>query len=284
MFSRIISRGRFFFIAVMMLVIVLLIGCSGDPFSRRSSGLRVMTYNIHHGAGTDGKHDLARIAGVIAAAECDVIGLQEVDNNFGARSGFVDQAKWLAEKLDMHHVFAPAISSKTDAGLQLYGNAILSRYPIVRSTLHKLSAPAGVEPRVCLEAIIQIGGLDYTFMVTHLDHKSNTVRIQQTADILKAIPHPLERTVLMGDFNCQPPDSARDSKTAEPITRVLEKFEDSFVLSKTSYSESFEGEGRIDYIFVSPDLADNVLSNAVNHTEATAVASDHLPVVMEIRE
>ena len=41
--------------------------------------LRVLTYNIHHGEGTDGKLDLDRIARVIKAAEPDIVALQEVD-------------------------------------------------------------------------------------------------------------------------------------------------------------------------------------------------------------
>jgi endonuclease/exonuclease/phosphatase family metal-dependent hydrolase len=40
---------------------------------------RVMTYNIHHGEGPDGKVDLGRIASAIKAEKADIVALQEVD-------------------------------------------------------------------------------------------------------------------------------------------------------------------------------------------------------------
>ena len=43
--------------------------------------LRVLSYNIHHAAGTDGKLDLTRIANVINSVKPDVVSLQEVDQN-----------------------------------------------------------------------------------------------------------------------------------------------------------------------------------------------------------
>lgn len=279
-----LTNSSIFFIVVIAAVLVSLTGCLGGASSQDPSTLKVMTYNIHHGAGTDGRLDLARIAEVITAADCDVIGLQEVDNNFGARSNFVDQAKWFAGKLDMHYAYAPAIDNHADKKKRQYGNAILSRYPIIQSNVHQLSTPAGSEPRVCLEAMIQIGGREYTFMVTHLDHRNNTVRVHQTADILKAVPHRLERTVLLGDFNCQPPDIVKNPQSAEPIARILEEFGDSFVLSKVPHQKTLEGKKRIDYIFVSPDLSQNITSYTVVRDDLTNVASDHFPLVVEINE
>jgi len=44
-----------------------------------SKTIRIMTYNIHHGAGIDGKVDIDRIAKVIARENADIVALQEVD-------------------------------------------------------------------------------------------------------------------------------------------------------------------------------------------------------------
>ena len=52
--------------------------------------VRVLTYNIHHGEGMDGKIDLERIAAVIKRLEPDVVALQEVDVKT-TRSQGVDQ-------------------------------------------------------------------------------------------------------------------------------------------------------------------------------------------------
>ena len=62
----------------------------------RASKLAVATYNIHHGEGVDGRLDLRRVADELRATKADVIGLQEVDRHFDARSEFVDQAQRLS--------------------------------------------------------------------------------------------------------------------------------------------------------------------------------------------
>ncbi len=55
--------------------------------------LRVATYNIHAGAGQDNVFDLDRTAAAIRDLDADVIGLQEVDVHWGARSDFADEAR-----------------------------------------------------------------------------------------------------------------------------------------------------------------------------------------------
>lgn len=42
--------------------------------------LRIMTYNVHNGVGTDGKTDYRRLANVIARDGADVVAVQEVDS------------------------------------------------------------------------------------------------------------------------------------------------------------------------------------------------------------
>ena len=46
--------------------------------------LKIATYNIHRCRGTDGKADVYRTAEVIQELDCDVVGLQEVDNDEGS--------------------------------------------------------------------------------------------------------------------------------------------------------------------------------------------------------
>ena len=73
--------------------------------------IRVLSYNIHHGAGVDGKLDLPRIAGVITAVKPDLVALQEVDRNTerailitpGSRS----QRPTYSLSLDQHAAPAP---------------------------------------------------------------------------------------------------------------------------------------------------------------------------------
>jgi endonuclease/exonuclease/phosphatase family metal-dependent hydrolase len=70
--------------------------------------VRVLSYNIHHGAGTDGELDLPRIANVIRRLKPDLVALQEVDKKT-QRSRGVDQAAELGRLTGMHAVFGKAI-------------------------------------------------------------------------------------------------------------------------------------------------------------------------------
>jgi endonuclease/exonuclease/phosphatase family metal-dependent hydrolase len=98
-----------------------------------SSELRVMTFNIRHGRGLDGRVNLGRIARVIRDARAGVVGLQEVDRHYGDRSGFVDQAGSLAAALDMRVVYGPTLDLEPPPPgrpRRQFGNAVLSAYPI----------------------------------------------------------------------------------------------------------------------------------------------------------
>ena len=71
--------------------------------------VRLVTFNTHHGVGEDDRHDLPRLAKLLASVDADVICLQEVDRRFGARSEDVDQAVLLSRALDMQLAWGPAI-------------------------------------------------------------------------------------------------------------------------------------------------------------------------------
>ncbi|MGW6198013.1 endonuclease/exonuclease/phosphatase family protein [Kribbella sp. NPDC055110] len=65
--------------------------------------VEALTFNIHHGAGVDGKLDLERVAQTIEASGATVVGLQEVDKYFDARSNWMDQPARLAARLQMNY-------------------------------------------------------------------------------------------------------------------------------------------------------------------------------------
>ena len=111
--------------------------------------VRLVTFNTHHGVGEDARHDLPRLAKVLAAADADVICLQEVDRYFGDRSEDVDQALLLSRALDMQLAWGPAIDDPRpgDAPPRQYGNALLSRLPILISDVHRLPAPTSRRSR-----------------------------------------------------------------------------------------------------------------------------------------
>lgn len=134
----------------------------------------VATYNM----GAARVSDIDTIATAIKALDADIIALDEVDNKT-ERSGKVDQAKYLADKLGLHYAFGRAIDFE---GGQ-YGVAILSRHPIAASEVVPLPSgdPKVDEARIVLAAEIAVPGFDtpIVFMNTHLDYKEDH-SIQQT--------------------------------------------------------------------------------------------------------
>jgi endonuclease/exonuclease/phosphatase family metal-dependent hydrolase len=99
--------------------------------------LRVLSYNIHKCiGGVDRKYDPSRIAEVIQKLDCDVVMLQEVDAGV-SRSRGDHQVELLGDALGMpHRTWHPNVAVR---GGGHYGNAILSRYPVIESTNIDLS-------------------------------------------------------------------------------------------------------------------------------------------------
>jgi len=99
--------------------------------------LRALSYNIHKCiGGVDRRYDPDRIVEVIQNLDVDVAMLQEVDGG-AARSNRDHQVELLAERLGLrYHTWFPNVDVR---GGGQYGNAILSRYPIIESTNLDLS-------------------------------------------------------------------------------------------------------------------------------------------------
>src|SRR6478672_11980833 len=163
--------------------------------------VRLVTFNIHHGVGDDGRHDLARLAQVLAAADADVICLQEVDRHFGDRSENVDQGLLLARALDMQLAWGPAVDEPRPDGRPRgeYGNALLSRLPILVSDVHPL--PGAGEPRSALRTMIELDGGALWVTTTHLSRTGGPERAAQIAALVALHTEPMETGVLVGDFN-----------------------------------------------------------------------------------
>jgi endonuclease/exonuclease/phosphatase family metal-dependent hydrolase len=90
--------------------------------------LRVLTYNIHRAIGVDRRFRPDRVVKILAHHEPDVILLQEVDEG-APRSREIDLAKELASQLDYPHY---AVGHNVRLRKGRYGNATLSRHPILR--------------------------------------------------------------------------------------------------------------------------------------------------------
>jgi len=245
--------------------------------------VRLVTFNTHHGVGDDGRHDLPRLATVLAAADADVICLQEVDRHFGARSENVDQALLLARALDMQLAWGPAIDEPRPGGQPRgeYGNALLSRLPILISDVHRL--PGGGEPRAALRTMIELDGGALWVTTTHLSRKSGD-RAAQVAALADLHTAPMETGVVVGDFNASP--------DAPEMAGLRAKFADAWELANErddrsgwKFWQHDEGHThparsphrRIDQAWVTPGVA-----VAAAEVLDGAGASDHLPLMVDL--
>jgi endonuclease/exonuclease/phosphatase family metal-dependent hydrolase len=232
--------------------------------------IRVLTYNIHHGEGTDGKLDLDRIARVIKAAEPDIVALQEVDQKI-ERSGRIDQPAELARLTGMSVAFGA--NFKFQGGD--YGNAVLTRLPIMRSKNHLLPRHNDGEQRGVLECELKLPSGDKVLLLTtHLDHRRDEAERLASAKAINELvaAHKEAPAFVAGDLN------------AVPESSVLKQF-------LTAWSETApqplptipveKPERQIDYVLVRPAGRWKVIEAKVLDE---SVASDHRPllVVLEL--
>jgi endonuclease/exonuclease/phosphatase family metal-dependent hydrolase len=246
--------------------------------------VRLVTFNTHHGVGRDKRHDLARLAKVLAAADADVICLQEVDRHFGERSEDVDQALLLSRALDMQLAWGPAIDEPGDGDrpARQYGNAVLSRQPILVSDVHRL--PGAGEPRVAMRTMIELDGAALWVTNTHLSTGDPIRRAAQVAAVAALHTEPMETGVIVGDLNA-PPD-------APELDPLRQRFTDAWRLAAArddqagwrfwhaGHGETFPSAGphvRIDQVWVSSGVT--VAAAAVLDG---AGASDHLPLMVDL--
>ena len=241
---------------------------------RDGSQLRVMTYNIHYGTGVSGELNLEKTAAVIRAADADIIGLQEVDRNFGERSEFQDQPRLLADLLGMHHVYGESLRTphfSLSRGVGYYGNMILSRYPIIDSEVLRLPTKWGIEPRTALRATIATPAGEIVVWSTHLG-LSGMGRQEQVKTLLSAVNREVCPSIVLGDFNALP-DSAE-------IRLMANQLQDAGKLDQSGKGTFYVGYGqampRIDYVWLDEGFG------ASSYTIIQSPASDHMAVVADV--
>ena len=223
--------------------------------------LRILSYNIHHAEGVDGKLDVPRIAQVILSVDPDLVALQEVDKNT-IRTGKVNQDIELSRLTKMNCVFG---SNITFQGGQ-YGNAILSKFPIIKNKNFLLPNVDSGEQRGLLQSQIQISNKENVlFFSTHLDHRrSDTERLASAKAINQIISLDNKSpAILAGDFN-DVPDSPTLKELGKVWLRTNKKILRTIPASKPSR--------QIDYIFVQPKERWKIIESQILDED---IASDH---------
>jgi len=246
-----------------------LIGCSTHSMQTKPTTLRVMTYNIHHGEGLDGKVDLLRIAQLIQREGAEIVALQEVDKGV-ARTARRDFPAELAALTGMTCVFSNNFSFQGGE----YGNAVLTRFPVLRATNTPFQMLRVGEQRGLMQLVLDIHGRELVFMNTHIDYRPDDAeRMLNAGEIETRIKLYAGRPIILcGDFNATP-----ESRVGR---RLSENFEDTW--ARVGQGDGFTIPAslptkRIDYIWIAKDKLPEPLKIWVPKSEA----SDHLPVVAE---
>ena len=246
----------------------------------KGQSLRVMTYNIYGARATSPANaaDLDAIAEVIRRQNPDFVTLNEVDVFTNRTGKDVHQARDLAEKLGMEWHFSKAIDR--DGGE--YGDAVLSKYPILEKRSYRLPCAAeqpGEDRSLCVIRV-QIDGKDLYVASTHLDHLSGDAsRLVQATEIRRIRDTELEGDlILCGDLNAIP--------SSNVIATMTSFLTNTGPIDQYSFP-SDDPSRKIDYIMYAPIEHFGVQNCQVVSRGDQQVggvdASDHRPVIADIR-
>ncbi len=233
-----------------------------------SQQLRVMSYNIHHGADRHEKNTLDSIGYFIKSENPDIVGLQEVDS-LCDRSGKVDQMKRLAEITGMHHAFVRHFPYQGGA----YGLGILSKYPILKTESKKLKllkeGPNGNSVSMLFATVKLRGRKKIMFVTAHYSASDKATRQSQVKETLRYLSGNPLPVLFTGDLNATP-----DTDEIQVLLQHLQSVDTSLT---PTFPDTLPAK-KIDYILVSPRKlrrVKNVSAPGVHH-------SDHLPLTAVI--
>ena len=255
--------------------------------------ITIMSFNTQHCLNYLTRQiDYDRMAEAIRECGADVIGLNEMfgfryneerlreiaAQNLHSTMGYnysapnwTGQVEQLAQRLGYYCYFAKAIEL---SGLGDYGNAILSRFPILKAETVAIPDPETpavadgyYETRCILRAELDVpGGL--TVCISHFGLNPDEMDLAVETAVSQIED---SRFVLMGDFNFKP-----DYPGLQPLFAKLQDTAKYFDEPKLSFPSDVP-DRKIDYIFTTADL--KVISADIPNI----VASDHRPHTAVIR-
>jgi endonuclease/exonuclease/phosphatase family metal-dependent hydrolase len=225
--------------------------------------LRFATYNVHGHKGTDGKIVADRTFEVVRWLNADCVALQEFVNA-PAPTGEPLVEQW-ARLLGMHAAYAPAF----ERGGEMFGNALLTRWPIASQYAHDVSL-RGYRQRVALECFVVVGGITLQLMSLHLgvSPRERALQAQRLFELCCATRGDFH--VLLGDFN--------EWSRFSAVSRRLRAYFD--VTRQVPTFPSRTPVVGLDRIWVHP--RGRLRETRVEASPAARVASDHLPLVATI--
>jgi len=257
-------------VPLVLLSVPVLVGLSAPELgsTAKDATVRILVYNIHGGVNVDGQVDPEATALAIEAQRPDVVVLNEVARGWPIFGG-LDAAEWLSRRLKMPYLFEPA------ADLQ-FGNAILSRLPVIASSGGRLPFGEGPQQRSYLSVTVDVGARELVVIGTHLQESASDpqTRTRQIESLLDAWGG-VTPVFVAGDMNMQPGEEDVQLFLDAGLISVQDAIGDS--CEPTAFEPKPEKPcDRPDWIFATPDLrlADFVIMRTP--------ASDHLPIAVTV--
>jgi endonuclease/exonuclease/phosphatase family metal-dependent hydrolase len=246
------------------------------PVTGPNSTLRVMTYNTHHGVGSDGRYDLNRIATVIASQSPDVVSLNEVmyNSSYGAGENQPATYKSLLEQKTgqtWHAVYARMDGNWSSTSWAV-GNLLLSRIPFATTTRYALSYK-----RAVAQGTIVFNGHTINVFSTHVDYANGSYRTIQTNELKNWASSWAENRIILGDFNTRPGTSDYNIMANSYNDAWAEAVRNRTYASPSGTAGYTHGYSRFDYVY--PSKAASALTLDKVWVVDGAGASDHHPVV-----
>lgn len=223
---------------------------------------RLASYNLQKCVGMDLRRRPARSLHVIDALQAQIVVLQEADRRLPPRPTA------LPHDLIEAHGWRIVPLGQVDGSLGFHGNAILIRPGIRLLAASHIDLP-GLEPRGAVRAdlLTPIGPL--RLVATHLG-LIRRYRLMQVASLMRHLAElPPLPTVLAGDLN--------EWGAMRPYEALCPGYQ--FVPTQPSFPAP-RPVARLDRFAFGPGL--KLQAHATHHKRPARVASDHLPVWVEL--
>lgn len=255
------------------IIIILFCAINQITSAQDTVRLRILSYNIYHGATMKGDFNLDTIANRIAFHNPDLVAMQEVDR-LTNRAKKMDLVTELGYRTKLAPIFGRAMYY--DSGE--YGEGILSRFSFIKSSNHLLPFTKGNEPRAALEVFIELpGGDSILFVATHFDHTRNSFdRINQAKHLVELYRNCAYPVILAGDLNATP-----DSETMRELFKI---FTPSSGENPLPTMPSDEPKRKIDYVLLDKSHSWRVIKTEVICDQVVSDHCGYLAVIELIKD
>lgn len=277
--TRSISQILFLCLALAWTVSATAYGQTTRTLVKGHGKLKVMTYNILHGAApglskTSHPVDLGKVAAIIKAQQPDIVAIQEVDSLW-SRSNNQDQTKVLSNLTGLDYYHYSDSRSFTDTAGWGYGIGILSRYPLKDTQTVFLAHNDHPGSEIWVNSVATLtlpSGQNIRFICAHYDYLNEDNRILEARETSLMTDSSTIPVILAGDLNSRP--------GSRPITILQQSFNRSCSSCQLSFP-SDQPRVKLDYIMAGKKAGLKVKKADVFSSEATRFASDHLPYLVE---